>query len=54
LGTICLGWLWTVILLMSAFWVVGITGMSHWCPALVNFEDCKQEKGEFTYRRTIL
>jgi hypothetical protein len=28
--TICLGWLWTVILLISASWVVRITGMSHW------------------------
>jgi hypothetical protein len=25
-----LGWLWTVILLMSASWVAKITGVSHW------------------------
>jgi hypothetical protein len=28
-GTICLDWLWTVILLISASWVVRITGVSH-------------------------
>jgi hypothetical protein len=28
-GTICPGWLWTVILLISASWVVRITVMSH-------------------------
>jgi hypothetical protein len=27
--TICLGWLRTVILLISASWVAGITGVSH-------------------------
>jgi hypothetical protein len=31
--TICPGWLWTVILLISAPWVAKITGMSHWRPA---------------------
>jgi hypothetical protein len=31
--TICQGWLWTVILLISASWVARITGMSHHCPA---------------------
>jgi hypothetical protein len=31
--TICLGWLWTVILLISASWVAGITGESHRRPA---------------------
>jgi hypothetical protein len=30
--TICLGWLWTSILLISASWVVMIIGVSHWCP----------------------
>jgi hypothetical protein len=30
--TVCLGWLWTVILLISASWVARITGVSHWCP----------------------
>jgi hypothetical protein len=29
LQTICLGWLWTVMLLISASWVPRITGMSH-------------------------
>jgi hypothetical protein len=28
-GTICLGWLQTAILLISASWVVRITGLSH-------------------------
>jgi hypothetical protein len=28
---ICPGWLWTVILLISASWVARITGMSHQC-----------------------
>jgi hypothetical protein len=28
-GTICLGWLWTSILLISTSWVARITGMSH-------------------------
>jgi hypothetical protein len=31
--TICLGWLWTTILLVSASWVARITGMSQWCLA---------------------
>jgi hypothetical protein len=35
--TICLGWLQTVILLISAFWVTRITGVSHWHPAGVDF-----------------
>jgi hypothetical protein len=29
LGTMCLGWLWISILLISASWVVRITGMIH-------------------------
>jgi hypothetical protein len=33
LGTICPGWFWTAILLISAFPVAGITGVSHWCLA---------------------
>jgi hypothetical protein len=28
--TICSGWLWTMILLISASWVARITGLSHW------------------------
>jgi hypothetical protein len=35
--TICLGWLQTGILLISASWVARITGVSHWCPALHKF-----------------
>jgi hypothetical protein len=31
--TICPGWLWIAILLISASWVAGITDVSHWCPA---------------------
>jgi hypothetical protein len=30
LRTIWPGWLWTTILLISASWVAGITGVSHW------------------------
>jgi hypothetical protein len=37
--TVCLDWLWTVILLISASWVGRITGMSHWCPARFYFWD---------------
>jgi hypothetical protein len=32
--TICLGWLWTTVLLISASWVARITGVSHWHPAM--------------------
>jgi hypothetical protein len=32
--TICLGWSWTAMLLLSAFQVARITGMSHHCPAI--------------------
>jgi hypothetical protein len=28
-GTVCMGWLWTMILLISASWVVRITAFSH-------------------------
>jgi hypothetical protein len=31
--TICLGWLRTVILLISASWVARVIGVSHWHPA---------------------
>jgi hypothetical protein len=31
--TICLGWVQTAVLLISASWVARITGESHWCPA---------------------
>jgi hypothetical protein len=31
--TICLDWLWTAVLLISASWVARITGMSHQRPA---------------------
>jgi hypothetical protein len=32
---LCLGWLWTGILLISASWVARIAGMSHWRPAVI-------------------
>jgi hypothetical protein len=35
--TICLGCLWTKILLISISWVARITGMSHQHPAIVKF-----------------
>jgi hypothetical protein len=35
LWTICLGWLWTMIFLISASWVARITGVSHWHPAQI-------------------
>jgi hypothetical protein len=35
LRTVCLGWLQTTILLISASWVARITGMSLWCPAIL-------------------
>jgi hypothetical protein len=34
--TICPDWLQTVILLISASWIAGITGVSHWRPASSN------------------
>jgi hypothetical protein len=34
---ICLGWLQTTILLISASWVAGITGVSHQQPATAFF-----------------
>jgi hypothetical protein len=37
LQTICPGWLWATILLVSASWVARITGVSHRCPALFFF-----------------
>jgi hypothetical protein len=37
LWTICLGWPWTVILLISVSQVARIIGVSHWCPAQVIF-----------------
>jgi hypothetical protein len=33
LRTICPGWIWTASLLISAPWVAGTIGMSHWHPA---------------------
>jgi hypothetical protein len=32
-GTVCPGWHWTSILLITAFWVTRITGVSHQYPA---------------------
>jgi hypothetical protein len=37
LWTICLGWLQTVILLISASWISRIAGVSHQCPACVGY-----------------
>jgi hypothetical protein len=34
LWTICQGWLWTTVFLISASWVARIAGMSHQCPAI--------------------
>jgi hypothetical protein len=36
LWTICLGWVWTMILLISATWVPRITGVSHQHLALLS------------------
>jgi hypothetical protein len=33
--TICLGWLWAVVILISASWVAKIAGVSHWCLAWI-------------------
>jgi hypothetical protein len=33
--TIFLGWLWTMILLISVSWVARITDVSHWCPGQI-------------------
>jgi hypothetical protein len=35
--SICLDWLQTMFLLISASWIVRITGMSHWCLAWFEF-----------------
>jgi cytochrome bd-type quinol oxidase subunit 1 len=35
LQTICPGWPWTVILQISSSHIARITGMGHWCPALL-------------------
>jgi hypothetical protein len=32
--TVCSGWFWTLILLISVSWVARITGVSHWHLAL--------------------
>jgi hypothetical protein len=37
--TICLGWLWNMILLISASWVARTTGVSHQCSAHCPFSD---------------
>jgi hypothetical protein len=34
--TICLGWLWTTILLLSSSWVARLTGVHHQHPASTN------------------
>jgi hypothetical protein len=38
--TICKGWLQTLILLISAFWVTRTTVVSHQCPAWIFFTNC--------------
>jgi hypothetical protein len=38
LRSFCPGWLWTVILLISASWVARITGVSHRCLACLSFQ----------------
>jgi hypothetical protein len=43
--TICLGWLWTVILLLSASWVARITGVSHQHPAGTGFDSPQKNWG---------
>jgi hypothetical protein len=35
--TVCLGWIWTRIILISASWVGRITGVIHQCPANICF-----------------
>jgi hypothetical protein len=37
LQTTCLGWLRTMVLLISASWGARITGVSHWCLASLRF-----------------
>jgi hypothetical protein len=37
ISTICLGWLQTLILLISASWVARITGVSYRCSAVTEF-----------------
>jgi hypothetical protein len=38
--TICLGWLWTAILLISASWVARITDVSHWRLPVFSVQVC--------------
>jgi hypothetical protein len=38
--TICQGWLWNVIHLISASWVARIIGVSHWCLASIFLSFC--------------
>jgi hypothetical protein len=40
LQTICPGWIWTMILMISASWVARITGVSLQCQALLLFWRC--------------
>jgi hypothetical protein len=47
--TICLGWLWTVILLISASWVARITGVSHQHLAFLGQDySCEWMEPEYT------
>jgi hypothetical protein len=38
LWTVCLGWLWTESLLISASWVIRTTGVSHWHWLFLGFD----------------
>jgi hypothetical protein len=52
LQTICLGWLRTAILLISASWVARITGVSHRCPALFPLLFCILSHCAYLYNNT--
>jgi hypothetical protein len=43
--TICPGWLGTVIFLISAFWVAGITGLSHYLWQSLQLEGTGLQRG---------
>jgi hypothetical protein len=45
--TVCLGWLWTLLLLISASWVSRITGMSHQCLTAIGILTSPPPPGDF-------
>jgi hypothetical protein len=53
-GTICPGWLQTAILLISAFRVARIIGMSHWCPACLVFDGTRVWTQSFALEKEAL